>query len=570
MCGVSMSRTFAPVLLLVFATGCPDTETNLGDVTEPSLTLTTPQAASWLDQGVTDTRGEWQALSDIHVNEQPMNISGTLAGDFGGQLEVGRGITVVEASGADSRGDFTYVKNHVLAGEFTGPRAAVEDAAIVRLNEEGIGVILNTVEDAVDPVLLTSLLITPDPIYEGEFLDFDNDNEGLIGVDLYIDGVDLSYVELDVELMEDEMAFTASVYGLDIDTSTVAFFSGNELFDTGVAVYADRVDITGVLTMSAFNGELDVQLLDSDVQISSLGIDLSAIPGNFEEQLLGPVLEGIVESQVSGLLGDQITTLMAETLSAFDFSFETELLGKAVVVDAEFSGAGIDPAGVELKMDINVDMPNTTVHPYTGVLTAPGNRPTPDANADVSLSLWDDLLNKMLFEAWRADMLVQNLSSEDGSLTPIALLALQADSATVAVDGVLPPVVVQDADGNLEAQLGEVGIIIDMEGSDLGTHLEIALAVNVDVDIDVVDGVIDVNLGTPELDIAVRDSDWGASNEAVGELLTDVLPIDLILSLIGDLTFPLPELPGLTLDANAGRDGNGTHTAVRLSLRQVE
>ncbi len=565
-----MSRMFAPVLLVALTAGCPDTETTLTDATEPSLTLTTPKAAEWLDLGVTDTNGEWQALTGIMVNEQPMAVSGTLGGDFGGQLELGRGITIVQASGVDNRGDTTFVKNHVLAGEFTGPRTSVEDAAIVRVNEEGIGVILNTVEDAVDPVLLTSLLVTPEPIYEGEFLDFDNDNEGLIGIDLYIDGVDLSYVELDVELMEDEMAFTASIYGLDIDTSAVAFFSGSQLFDTGVAVYADRVDITGTLTMSAFDGELDVQLLDSDVQITSLGIDLSAIPGNFEEQILGPVLEGIVENQVSGLLGDQITTIMRDTLSAFDLSFETELLGKSVVVDAEFSGASIDPAGVELKMDVDVDMPNTTVHPYTGVLTAPGDRPTPDANADVSLSLWDDLLNKMMFEAWRADMLVQNLSSEDGSLTPIALLALHADTATIAVDGVLPPVVVQDAEGNLEAQLGEVGIIIDMEGSDLGSHIELALAVNVDIDLDVVDGVIDVSLGTPELDIMVRDSDWGASNEAVSALLVDVLPIDLILSLIGDLTFPLPELPGLTLDANAGRDGNGTHTAVRLSLRQAE
>lgn len=565
-----MSRLIAPLFLVVLAAGCPDTETTLTDATEPSLTLTTPRAAEWLPLGVTDTSGEWQALTDIQVNEQPMNVSGTLAGDFGGQLELGRGVTVVAASGLDNRSDVHFVKSHVLAGEFTGPRAPVEDAAIVRVNEEGIGVILNTVEDAVDPVTLTSLLVTPDPIYSGQFLDFDNDNEGLVGVDLYIDGIDLSYVELGVELAEDEMAFTASIYGLDIDTTAVAFFSGNELFDTGVAVYTDRVDITGTLTMSAYQGELDVQLLDSDVQITGLGIDLSAIPGNFEEQVLGPVLEGIVESQVSGMLGDQITTLMRDTLSAFDMSFETELLGKSVVVDAEFSGASIDPAGVELKMDIDVDMPNTTLHPYTGVLTAPGNRPTPDANADVSLSLWDDMLNKMLFEAWRADMLVQNLSSEDGSLTPIALLALHADSATIAVDGMLPPVVVQDEDGNLEAQLGEVGIIIDMEGSDLGSHLEIALAVNVDVDIDVVDGLLDVSLGTPVLDIAVRDSDWGASNEAVGGLLVDVLPIDLILSLIGDLTFPLPELPGLTLDADAGRDGNGTHTAVRLSLRQLE
>jgi hypothetical protein len=565
-----MFRLIAPVLFAALAAGCPNTETTLGDVTEPSITLVSPQQAEWLDLGVTDTNGEWQALTDISVNEQPMNVSGTLTGQFGGQLELGRGITIVEASGVDNRGDSTFVKSHVLAGEFTGPRVAVEDAAIVRLNEEGISVILNTVEDAVDPVLLTSILVTPDPIYEGEFLDFDNDSEGLIGIDLYVDGVDLSYVELDVVLMEDEMAFTASIYGLDIDTSVVAFFSGSQLFDTGVAVFAERVDITGTLTMSAFQGELDVQLLDSDVQVTDLAIDLSAIPGNFEEQILGPVLEGVVETQVSGLLGEQITTLMRETLSAFDLSFETELLGKPVVVDAEFSGASIDPAGVELRMDVDVDMPNTTVHPYTGVLTAPGVRPTPDANADVSLSLWDDMLNKMLFEAWRADMLVQNLSSEDGSLTPIALLALQADRATIAVDGLLPPVVVQDEGGNLEAQLGEVYIIIDMEGSDLGTHLELALAVNVDVDIDVVDGVIDVGLGTPELDIMVRDSDWGASNEAVSALLVDVLPIDLILSLIGDLTFPLPELPGLTVDANAGRDGNGTHTAVRLSLRQTE
>ncbi|MFT6161405.1 MAG: hypothetical protein ACJA00_004000, partial [Myxococcota bacterium] len=116
-----MSRLIAPVLFAALAAGCPNTETTLGDVTEPSITLVSPQRAEWLDLGVTDVNGEWQALTDISVNEQVMAVSGTLAGDFGGQLELGRGITIVEASGVDNRGDSTFVKSHVLAGEFTGP-----------------------------------------------------------------------------------------------------------------------------------------------------------------------------------------------------------------------------------------------------------------------------------------------------------------------------------------------------------------------------------------------------------------------------------------------------------------
>lgn len=564
-----MSRlALSSSLLLLLSAACKH-ENTLSDPTEPSIELTRPAPAEWMGPGQAEVRGEWSGLNSINVNGTEATMTGSLVGDFDSTVDLGRGIQILTAAGTDPYGDTYYSKVHVLSGEYNGPRQAVEDAAIVRINEEGIAVILDAVENEVDSELIADVLVSDEPIYEGGFIDVGaaGSEDYLLGVELYVDGVGLSGLDLSGIPQEDELEFTATIYGLELQSVLAVLFTGNEFLNVGLEIDADRVEITGTLTMSAYQGELDIQLLDSNVDITGFFFDTDLIPSEIEGALLSGALEGIVESQVSGLLESQITGLMRDTLSAFDFSYSTTLLDREVDVVAEFGRASIDTAGIELAMDIDVDMPNTTQHPYTGVLTAPGNQPTPDANADVSMSIWDDMINKMLFEAWRSDLLVQDLSSSDGSLPAIALIPLHADSAELSVDGLLPPVVVQDDEGNIEAQLGEVQIVLDMEGSDLGSHLEAALAVNVDIDLEVVDNVLEVQLGEPVIDIAVRNSDWGASNEATSELLAEVLPLDLILSLIGDLTFPLPDLPGVTMNANAGRDGNGTHTAVRLSLR---
>ena len=82
-----------------------------------------------------------------------------------------------------------------------------------------------------------------------------------------------------------------------------------------------------------------------------------------------------------------------------------------------------------------------------------------------------------------------------------------------------------------------------------------------------VDGTLHLDLGTPDLVLQVRESDWGASNDATTALLQQMLPIDSLMAQLGGIQLPLPSMGGLSVQgATVTRDPSGVHTAVDLTL----
>ena len=80
-------------------------------------------------------------------------------------------------------------------------------------------------------------------------------------------------------------------------------------------------------------------------------------------------------------------------------------------------------------------------------------------------------------------------------------------------------------------------------------------------------GEVVLDLGSPDLHMMVRDSDWGASNESITQLVEEMLPLDSMLALLGDLSFPLPELGGIGIaSAYVGRDTAQAHTNITIAL----
>ena len=95
----------------------------------------------------------------------------------------------------------------------------------------------------------------------------------------------------------------------------------------------------------------------------------------------------------------------------------------------------------------------------------------------------------------------------------------------------------------------------------------IDLAAFVDLDISLQGNKIALDLGTPELAMAVRESDWGSSNEALTSLIEEMLPIDLLLLSLGALEFELPEFAGLGFGAaEVERSNSGYHTDIEIQL----
>ena len=93
------------------------------------------------------------------------------------------------------------------------------------------------------------------------------------------------------------------------------------------------------------------------------------------------------------------------------------------------------------------------------------------------------------------------------------------------------------------------------------------VAAFVDLELSLEGNTIAMDLGTPELVIAVRESDWGSSNEALTTLIEEMLPIELLLLALGALEFELPELEGLSFgDAEIERSSSAYHTDIEFQL----
>jgi len=226
------------------------------------------------------------------------------------------------------------------------------------------------------------------------------------------------------------------------------------------------------------------------------------------------------------------------------------------------------PDGIEASVDVAVSTPGA------GALGAPGflrASAPPSANhvGDVSLGLSDSLVNLLLFQAWSAGSLDMDLPLNLlGGEQPIANLI---GDGTLHVRPVLPPVVVERQ--GLQAQIGELGLAVDTPSGNFGEHIELAASLTSAV------GVSDalqasggqglaLALGSPEMQLAARASDWGAIDaETLTNMLEVVVPVDAVLAAFSGVEVPFPEVRGLAIGGvDVHRSASQSDTDIVLSL----
>ncbi len=562
-----MHRTLAllaPVALglVVLGSACKKepTEADTVDALQPSLTVTSPAPASWLPAGTTPVAGTSEDCRAVRVE----GVDATLddSGAFSGQVDLVRGVNVVEVRALTMDGDTLYARNGVLAGDFDSPSGAVADAAIMRLNQGGIDKLLSMVGDMIEPSLINDSLSGLNPIYK--------DSYGILGWDAVeiaadLDSISFGPIQLSATPGNGRVVLAGSLPDLFVDAQATGQVVGID-FDSDVTMWADSADFSGTLTLGADNGKLTADVSDLSINLVNFGYDTSLLPGDIEAYILVDTLQATIEEQVLAMIDEMVPAYLGDALSGLDLTFSTELLSTALTAGAEFSWVDTDGSGIEIGLDLDVEMPDIGMSGQ-GVLSAGDASPYVDHDADLAADISDNLMNRMLYEAWSAGLLELIMSTDDGSLDPFLLTPLHATQGTIAVSAKLPPVLVQGADG-LEAQAAELIVDIDTPDGEFGTHLQIAAAMAAGVDLSYADGEVALDLGEVALTLMVRESDWGASNEAVTQLVEEMLPIDVMLALLGNLSFPIPSIDGLELQSvDIGRASTGVHTAITANLR---
>ena len=525
---------------------------------KPSLSMVTD--GLWQDMGPVEVDGFTNAIESVTVNGASVPIEGE---GFVAQVGVGRGVTLIEAIGTDALGDTYFARQGVLAGEFQDPNTTIDDALTIRLNRSGLQAATDLVGGLIDPVAITAGVTALNPIYQ--------DTYGVFGWDAVTIQADLVDIGFDPLIISSDprpgvLAVEVVIPNIEVLTNATGEVVAID-FDQDVYVGADNAIISADLTIGVVNGQLDIQLINPVVELDGFWYDVSLLPGDIESFILVDTIRSTIEDMLVAKMDEMLPALLADTLGGLDISFDLELLGTQISISADFADASIDVQGVQLTTDIAVTVPPAIDKPWVGYLGAPAAPAAPPMLDDIGLSVSDNLLNNTFFQVWRGGMLTLDLDSERGELEPVLLAQLGAtNAARVQVDANLPPVLI-DRDGKAQVQLTELDVRIDTPGGDNGEYIDLSVTAFIELELSIVDGNLTLQLGTPDLILDVRDSDWGASNNSITNLLADQLPIGALLLLLGDIEFPLPSLAGISVSSgDAWRESSGVYTTVAIDL----
>ncbi len=550
-------------MLLLIAFACTH-ESQLEGVQQPDpvLTLDTPAAASWHDEGTVEANGTWELLDTIDVNDVPAELSED--GTWATTVHLERGLTVLEAFGSTDDGEHTrFDRVGVLAGTWEDPGRPVSDAMDLRLNEDGLDYATDYAATIVTVQTVNDAALAMNPAYEDSYGVWGWSAVEITGV---IDEVDFDTPSIDASPSSGLLELEVTIPNLFVDLQAYGEVIGIG-FDSDASMEATKAVITGSLTLDVDkHGGLVIELVDPVVELKGFSYDTSLLPWDVEDYLFVDTVRGMVEDMLLEKIEELVPPMLEETLGGLDLSFELDLLGAPLSLSMDFTEASIDPDGVAMSTAFDVSMPLAGSKSYAGFLGSDPVVPDVDTRSPVAAAISDDLVNLMLFEAWRGGVLDLRLSTDDGSLEPIMLLPLKAEQGTITLRPDLPPVAVQ-VDGGLQIQAGELVVDIETPDGELGEYLQVAAAAFIDLELALEDGVVALDIGTPELSLMVRQSDWGASDETTTRLVEEMLPLDTFLALLGGLELPLPSLEGLTISsADLGRDRSGLHTTVEVEL----
>lgn len=542
-----------PFLLLV---ACNKEEEDTGKEIAPAvLALTSPDEGGWSKEGDVTAKGTAAHCTDVKVNGKTAKLTD---GGFSAPVTLTRGVNIVEATAVDLHGDDVFVRNGVLAGDFEPAKGSIDEAMDVRVNQSGLDKVGDIAEGMLTAETLSSSIGAMNPIFSDDY---------------YVATVNADVTQISFDTAD--IRFTPSGGSLTLTATLPNFYVALRIYgtlfgsdyDTDMSMSASSAVLTGTVTVAASQGKLGVELLSVDVALNDFAYDLSLIPYGLEDYLFVDTIRDTIIDMVKQQVTDMVPPLLDETLAGLDPSFSTELLGQTVSLAFQFASADIDPDGLALGLDLDVDIPSTGKHEGQGFLSASAGNPDVDTHSDVAAAASDNLLNRVLFEAWDGGMLDMRMSTDDGSLDPLLLLAFKAEEGTITVNPRLPPVAVE-ANGGLEVQVGEMLITVDTPGGELGEHLVVAVNAFIGVEMVMEDGEIVLELGEPTIVMQVRESDWGASNETITNLITEMLPLDTLLALLGDFSFPIPSLYGIQLDdGTVTRDADGVHTDMKIFLQ---
>lgn len=412
------------------------------------------------------------------------------------------------------------------------------------------------------------------------------------GYDIYLESLEYESTSLSLSAIDGGLALVASLNNIDGGLVFDCTNFGCELAGGdgtgGFDINSMTITADVMLSVDQESHELVVEIENASTDISNLDIysnngwtnfllDVADTLANITDGAVTS-LEDAVDAQLAGVLGP----LLGEGLQAFNFSTSLDF-------------PNIGNPDETITIDLITDFGDTDFHdgvappepspPQGGVIVlrgggfADGEEPyeglgfplrngcevEPAAvnmtrTAVMEIGLHDDLINEILYGAWKGGLLEFPLPPE---LIPDSGLVSDLD---VTVSGMLPPVGMDCATGELLAHLGDIRIDASLNLLDAPVSFTAFTTAVVRVNITAEDGQIGIGIGeleSVETELNVNEDSAIATEETLIGVLENALIDGLIGGLGGDSLGGI-ELPEIDLSDSLGLPPGSAVIAIEI------
>jgi len=397
-------------------------------------------------------------------------------GRFATPIQPRQGLNVVRLRATDARGN---VRVHVRAFHYAGhyrdgasaDGARVDDAVVARLAPaifEDLGYLLGALLAQLD---LQQFL--PEPLARGG----DGDDCVCAGTKtctgFKVSGSDPRFQDPIVELTPQAggLHVVLGVSGFEIGLALQGRNACSAIPAAHGNATAAAVVVEGDLDLALGAGVPSAALREVTISVEGLKTTLDLGPFGVAGPQAQAALRAALEAGLRGRLDALVPGTIARVLSTFsiqqDVALPAPLEGGTVSLGARFSSVGFTAADGRIGLGVSA----------TGVTRVPAPGPgsvalsevaalAPPTSRPLAIALHLDLVNELLYAAWRAS----GFSIDATALVPRGEgLVLES----LRVDALLPPLLLPNADGPLPLQLEIGGVRVRVRIASTGGPLEI-------------------------------------------------------------------------------------------------
>ena len=541
-------------LLPILIIGCGnDQEIVVQEVVyTPSMSVLSPADGAWIEAGSADLTADLTDIAMVHINGTEHAID---SGSFSAPLELAWGINHFETEATGIDGSVIVDRRTLLAGDFVAADGAVASATTVRVNQGGLNTVASVAEGMIDSTSLNADLETMNPVVD---LDYSLGT----GAAVSLSSIYFEAPTIDVAATDGALALTVMLPNLYIDTDVTTSLLWIET-EHDLEMAADWAVIEAELILALVDGIIEAELVDPAVSLTGFAYDVSVFPGEFIEDNL---LDDTIREGIEDALVEEMSATLPEVLAGlqedFDLSMNTEILDTELIVSSTLAALSIDADGVQLDMDVDVEIAEQLLG--GGTLTSNAAPPQVDRTVDAAIVLADDLLNRALYELWAGGVLNQTFSTVDGSLDPESLSTYGITTATVTTNATLPPVLVETND-QLQLQLGGMEIAANTPGFGMGENITLSVTATADVGLTFADGHLAPTADELVMHLDIVETDWTQEPEFIIELVSGLITPERMLGVLDGVSIELPALSGVRFD-DAEISHSGYHSDLRVEM----